>query len=411
MNARYILVQVKGDWCELSNTLGFPTWSCEFAPCFLCACTKTTMYDFSNITLQNTNWGKRTESYEESCFSHETQVDVASEDIREAILETGKLHLAKNRKPMGRILASDIPGLKLQAGDRLDPSVGLNNTDDFETADLPFTCVFWRPRFDALKRIHSWILRRNPLFHHELGTTPDTVLHLDTLHTLYLGVFGTFVLNVILAAIAANVYNVVGPIDVVRAVSIKRIFSDYKAWARENNIELSYQLGSLSPSMVYSKKAGHYELKTKAAETGVLLLWAADFCKRRGADAVDFPNKSTFAAAGSCLLDYMAIIRGSGVVVPRDDCHRLMFLCLRHLALMEEAGVRHLPKSHMFIHVTQRIPEQGNPRFYSTFLDESLNLVIANMAAASHRSTWEVSVFQRARLLPLVTKNSAFACV
>eukprot|EP00959_Pyramimonas_sp_CCMP1952_P416758 8731419-Pyramimonas_sp.AAC.1 len=78
---------------------------------------------------------------------------------------------------------------------------------------------------------------------------------------------------------------------------------------------------------------------------------------------------------------------------------------------MEDAGNEHLPKCHMFVHVTQKIHVQGNPRYYSTFLDESLNLVIANMAAASHKQNWELSIMQRARLLPIVSENAAFAVV
>eukprot|EP00959_Pyramimonas_sp_CCMP1952_P345032 7226119-Pyramimonas_sp.AAC.1 len=61
--------------------------------------------------------------------------------------------------------------------------------------------------------------------------------------------------------------------------------------------------------------------------------------------------------------------------------------------------------------MTLRIPFCGNPRWYSTFLDESLNLVLAGVAAASHKATWERSIFDRMRLLPIVSKGHALARV
>eukprot|EP00959_Pyramimonas_sp_CCMP1952_P095229 1991256-Pyramimonas_sp.AAC.1 len=47
--------------------------------------------------------------------------------------------------------------------------------------------------------------------------------------------------------------------------------------------------------MVFGK-AGRYELKTKAAETGVLLRWAVDFCRRDG--AIEFQFRDILGAPG-----------------------------------------------------------------------------------------------------------------
>eukprot|EP00959_Pyramimonas_sp_CCMP1952_P283466 5925929-Pyramimonas_sp.AAC.1 len=51
LSARYLLVQVKADWGELSSTLGFPTWSSYHSPCFMCACNKASMFTFTDIGL------------------------------------------------------------------------------------------------------------------------------------------------------------------------------------------------------------------------------------------------------------------------------------------------------------------------------------------------------------------------
>ena len=38
--------------------------------------------------------------------------------------------------------------------------------------------------------------------------------------------------------------------------------------------------------------------------------------------------------------------------------------------------------------------QQGNPRFYATFLGESLNLTLRDCAARSHRNTMEQRIFR-----------------
>eukprot|EP00959_Pyramimonas_sp_CCMP1952_P431213 9031259-Pyramimonas_sp.AAC.1 len=69
---------------------------------------------------------------------------------------------------------------------------------------------------------------------------------------------------------------------------------------------------------------------------------------------------------------------------------------------MNSLGYSLQPKSHQFVHMTLSIGVKGNPRFYNTFHDESLNLILAGIASVSHRATWERTIFQRVQLLPIV---------
>jgi hypothetical protein len=177
-----------------------------------------------------------------------------------------------------------------------------------------------------------------------------------------------------------------------------------KIWAWKNKIPLSYQISTLTQAMVGSGDSP--VLKTKAAETAVLMRWATEFCDEVGAR---LPHGEVFSAAGQCLIEYMSILKESPFKLPWATCSRLMFLCLRHLKLMQSTGNRFQPKAHMWVHMTQKCVSQGNPREYSCFLDESLNLVLAGMAASSHRSQWERGIFLRARLLPTVCKDAPFA--
>lgn len=38
---------------------------------------------------------------------------------------------------------------------------------------------------------------------------------------------------------------------------------------------------------------------------------------------------------------------------------------------------------------------QGNPRYYSTFVDEGLNGLVSKMASAVHKLTWERRLFEK----------------
>ncbi len=211
LTSRYLLVQIKADWAEQCSSLGFPTWSSVHSPCFLCGCKKSTMYRLNDVSLVDDGWGKKATTYDEECSRHEIRVLVSTEHERAAILRDGGLYTEKKKKQLGRILKNDVVPFGLRAGDRLEPSQTLQHSGLFETKALPFVAVFWRTRTDARGRNLSWVTRRCPVFCLELGASPDTVLHLDTLHCIYLGVFSSFVYFVIREALGTDIYGIGGP--------------------------------------------------------------------------------------------------------------------------------------------------------------------------------------------------------
>ena len=82
----------------------------------------------------------------------------------------------------------------------------------------------------------------------------------------------------------------------------------------------------------------------------------------------------------------------------------------RHCALMKNAGGKFVPKHHLWAHMVHMAKIAGNPRFYSTFLDETLNGVVASIAQSCHQSQWEKRLFCRLQLMPLFSSNQ-FASV
>jgi hypothetical protein len=233
MKSRFLLCQVKADWAEQCSALGFPTWSSFHSPCFLCDCTKKTMYRFEDVSLENSSWNAKPNTYDEECAKHEVRVLVATESDRLKILTEGGLYSKKAKsKIFGRVLRHDIPSLGLLANDRLEPSREIQHLSLFDSQPLPFYATFWRVRYDARNRSIGWVNRRCPLFCEALGTTPSSVLHLDTLHCVYLGVFSTFTYYAIREILDSDFYRIGGAKDVREPESLARLLNDFSKSCR-----------------------------------------------------------------------------------------------------------------------------------------------------------------------------------
>ena len=408
MKHRYVLLQIKADWMEMATSIGLPSWGSFWSPCPMCACRGSNMYDYDEVSLESDGWGSRVLSYDAECKRCEVNVRIDSELIRQAILIDGGLHADPNKAEMGRTLSHDLPALALLRGDRLEPSSSLRDTSTFESKAVPFVCTFWRQHRDNRGRLATFTLRRNPLFCESLGTSPTTTLHLDSLHTVYLGIFQFYCHAVIMAMWTANIFRCSGSDKAKETANLEVFFSLYKKWCHDTKVPLSYQLSQLTHTMVGEfHKPG---LKTKAAETGVLMKFCVFFCREHTRKFLN-DDGDALLAAGEALQSYMSIVRASPFKVSVSDCRQLLYLCLRFLRVMQRFGAKDMPKGHLWVHVTKRMRRYGNMRYYSTFWDEGLNLTLANMASSAHRNTWHEAIFYRVRLLPHVLKNSPFAFV
>ena len=88
---------------------------------------------------------------------------------------------------------------------------------------------------------------------------------------------------------------------------------------------------------------------------------------------------------------------------PHDKVN-LMNYCINHLVTYKKAGCRMVPKHHAFIHLTRGINFSGNPRYTSTYEDESENGIIAQIGMKVHRSTFVKSVFERLEVYNALTR-------
>jgi hypothetical protein len=129
---------------------------------------------------------------------------------------------------------------------------------------------------------------------------------------------------------------------------------------------------------------------TKAAETGTLIEFCRDLLKE---------HRQVLPAQGAAL-----IVVGDALVklrnLMRESPRRLSPLQAQAMvdaakcasAHRLAAGIPFSPKWHLMLHLVSRAWQWGNPAYYGTFLDESLNGRLARMAATCHRMTWHSSV-------------------
>ena len=286
--ARFILVLIKGDWVEYISSLGFPSFSSIFYPCLFCGATRDSLHEYEDLCLESDAWGVPPD-YSVACSACEIIIRITSEAERQMVLVVGGLHYDKRaRGARGRTLQHDVPTLAgvgcgrfLRKGDRLDPSPSLPDIGRFREMVVPFECVFWRRSLEGgpNSACTDPVLWRNPLL--SLFTRPIEVLAVDTLHALYLGPGKHFVGHIIWRALTCNLWPVEGPPSVQHEVRLRNVLSDIGSWYDRNGIDHSLRIGELTFSMVGSEDRPDFG--GKAAESGVLVRWAADFANNHSA--------------------------------------------------------------------------------------------------------------------------------
>ncbi len=139
-------------------------------------------------------------------------------------------------------------------------------------------------------------------------------------------------------------------------------------------------------------------LSAKAAETHGLL----EFCvvlpdiympRMRTQDQLLCAN--LLKAAGQEALKFDAVISRNDRNMPEAEKGAMHFSFMRFATLYQRANGHIIPKFHLMLHMICRVAGNGNPRFYSTYKDESLNGVIARIARSCHRRFWEFNVHRK----------------
>ena len=101
---------------------------------------------------------------------------------------------------------------------------------------------------------------------------------------------------------------------------------------------------------------------------------------------------------GCCVeLDaWYSILKNEGRNLSSGSLNKLRQHATRFLTFWKRFGGRETPKHHFFWHIAERADIHGNPRMYWTYLDESENRAMSQVAKSLHGgSTFYVTFLQR----------------
>ena len=369
-----------------------------------CCAGQDARLDFSGVNTNGHSWGELPENwYEESCRRCEKTIEIRTEYVRSAIIDLGGLHWDLRDKAMGLILRNDLPALGLRAKDRLEPGEHLRDIGQIFTYELPVTVTFWRVNRDAHGRLDDRISHRNLLFSMRTGVSPHMVC-IDALHTVYLGVYKTYCECIVWGIIECNAFGFEGPFDKIKEMTARRLTSDVLAFWETQGPSKKSRVTRLTSKMLGTRKSPDF--KVKAAEAGECLAWALDLAIRYK-DQIE--HGKALVAAGQALVDWKALIASAADRLTDVELSKAIELAVRHNTAMQAARCDLPPKNHLFIHLNLRMRVCGHPRRYACWVDESINSIFSAVCQASHRLTWETSIFERIRLIPYVLKNSFFS--
>ena len=386
---RTVVVYIKGDWAEYCSTLGFPTWQDGLRPCFCCPAFGADMYVVHGCSVLGLRWPENADdAYEAACARCEFAVLVADAATQTLIAERLRYD-KRSHGSRGRCLTENIAPLGLLKDDRLEPTAEVRDIGAFETLAPPFNAVFWRTSAETLAR------HRCPLFCQELGLSPQRSLTVDLLHAAYLGVFKIWCRVALWFLILSGAFGNIGTVEetIQTAVLVLRhdLMEWYKARHRINPKEGLTRLSDLTVKMIGTRDDP--KLNPKGAETWSLLLYLVDKLQTHRPHLGD--DAGRYIRAGEALIS-MVQIWNDHEDIPVVAQQRAFEHYCHHMAAMEPDET-YTPKHHLIMHLLSRINYFGNPRKYSTWLDESWNRTLKLACREVSQASFEASVLLRMR--------------
>ena len=198
----FALCQIRSDWAEVSHTLGFPSWSSDQFPCFLCHALKATMYTWIGVSCIELPWvGVTDDDIENACRRCEQRIVITGKVMHSQIRMN--LTYPKNKAAQGRCIRTDMPQLNppLLRNDRLEPSDIVPDTGiGFDKmTQYPFTATFWRASQETL------VKHRNPIY--RIKGLSIHMHMIDALHTVFLGVLHRLIWRCVHCIFAADAFR------------------------------------------------------------------------------------------------------------------------------------------------------------------------------------------------------------
>lgn len=284
----------------------------------------------------------------------------------------------------GRCLTCDFPALNLSAGDRLDPSKGLDDVGAFETLQVfPARIRFWRPSRTTLVHVHC------PLWDPSIGLTPVAAIAIDMLHAYYLGPLQTWCRHSLWCLIdsghwGANEATAQERAQVTVTCIKHELFAFYSSYDRDHPGAPLSRLASLTPKML--GVGGPRKLKIKGKEAWGVGLFLLDFLQKFA--EVTGAKGRALLSAGYLLTNFVFELKRCGLNITIRQQQSLLDLWKRFMAEAIPLGLV-TPKCHLMYHLVMRCRWLGHPSSYHTFLDESLNSSFKAVLRLCHQANFE----------------------
>lgn len=376
MGYKFALIWLKADWGEFANSIGFHSWSSKHWPCYCCCAEQASIRSVEPSFSSELPWAPITqEDYNASCTACEIDVVVPNRETHAAI--RAALYFDRRRNgSRGRALQRDVEvgGVWLRSGDRLEVSPYLDNTFAFDAVrSFPFTVRFWRRNAETI------VARRNPIF---MVTGFDVGrLVVDTLHCLYLGVVQVWLVASLWALINADAW---GAGDVV--LSIQQIKAGLKVYYRQRGGR-DTRVQNITAKMLGTKN-DPARSPFKGGEAKSLVDFVVELLGRYAHVSGDL------LLAGRHLQAYIQLVDASPVNLSESVIKKMRTHGVSFLSFGLRGGMRPIPKTHQMLHLLHECSARhGNPKFYSNWVDESLNKNLAGMARAAYSSVWADRIF------------------
>ena len=162
----------------------------------------------------------------------------------------------------------------------------------------------------------------------------------------------------------------------------------------------SLQVWNLTLAMLADKN-----LKAKAAETHGLLAFVCEMLNKyedRLSSTGSSEDQLFFQLlkhAGTAAMAFDDVMAKHGRTINEAVAEQMLMHYNRFIVLCNRAGLPLLPKAHLMFHCIQRSLEQGNPRTYTTYADESYNGAIARVCRSVHRKGWALAVYRKLQMM------------
>ena len=415
LEIRLVVHGSRADWPALCQMAAVRTWGHNLSPCFACDLNKVQMRStpLHECSLDIAPWNPYTrQDYDADLLRHKISIPVPNIATRQAIYRS----LMYSFKFFGRVVKFPIRvgGVDLLVGDRLEPTASMLDVGDFETKVPPFNALFWRGSTDDRVSHESPLYLIKGFFLNNHGV--------DILHAWHLGpllyylplVFNLFIKSLVM--LSSNLPHI--SLADTRRLALLRIKSKLWTFYKLKRLDPDWkrkgsEVWNLTEAMMGKKKGGKVgEFKCKAAEAKGLL----EFCvyllsEYSGAFAAKGGLHGTHAAyllaSGEAAVQFELILHSHGRAMPHAAQNELFAAYIKHASLYQRAGGVMMPKHHLMIHLLMRVARHGNPVYYHTYKDESLNGVIARIARSCHRTSFGMSVHMKFSLLTFLIGTAA----